>query len=535
MKHLKVPGFLLAGWVTASLSVPAAETAPPPLARWHFLGAAAALADTNAPTPAKLFLLPASQELKAQTLAKLTRALAASLAGVETPEDAAAALIRPLLEDLLASESAGEVRDGAAPEWSVAVRLKSDRAPAWRANVEKLLGGKAAAEWNAAQPRKAGGTNFVTFSQIGEWSLVSVGRKSPPALHNEMAKSLRTLGKPAGAGAGYWLKTDLDLARLLPTLGKEHATELPTVSLQMGAREDYLRSSAALKFATPGQWALEPWAIPTNTIHDSPNNHLVSFGAMRGFGPWLSRQPAAKELGLTPAPNQFFTWSHEQIPFQICSALPVNDPAEVMKRAADWVPRQIPPNASLPSAFQASWSSNRSQLFFHGLPVLEPALQPAHDNGRAYLVSQLFPIGSSTNPPPPSLIREVTSQTNLVSYDWEITSARLLPWRDLSQFASILAQRQPANTNQVGMRWLMQIAPELGNTVTVGTVSSPKELEVTRKSRLGLSSHELVLLAYWLDDPEFPALKRPTAFRYDPNPQRSRRSGPAAPVAPVKK
>src|SRR5437667_7237387 len=52
--------------------------------------------------------------------------------------------------------------------------------------------------------------------------------------------------------------------------------------------------------------------------------------------------------------------------------------------------------------------------------------------------------------------------------------------------------------------WLSAIAPLLGNTITEGTLSSPKELTIVRKSDLGWTGFELATLGRWIDSRGFP-------------------------------
>lgn len=50
----------------------------------------------------------------------------------------------------------------------------------------------------------------------------------------------------------------------------------------------------------------------------------------------------------------------------------------------------------------------------------------------------------------------------------------------------------------------MAIGPKLGNTVTEITFKGPNELNVVRKSHLGLNSSELIFLSHWLATKTFP-------------------------------
>jgi hypothetical protein len=55
-------------------------------------------------------------------------------------------------------------------------------------------------------------------------------------------------------------------------------------------------------------------------------------------------------------------------------------------------------------------------------------------------------------------------------------------------------------------RWIAGIAPMLGNTATEITVSGPNELTFVRRSHIGFTGFELIMLSRWLADPDFPSL-----------------------------
>jgi hypothetical protein len=57
-------------------------------------------------------------------------------------------------------------------------------------------------------------------------------------------------------------------------------------------------------------------------------------------------------------------------------------------------------------------------------------------------------------------------------------------------------------------KWLIPIAPMLGNTITEVTYKAPNEINIVRKSHIGLNSAELIFLSHWLADPNFPSVTR---------------------------
>jgi hypothetical protein len=187
-------------------------------------------------------------------------------------------------------------------------------------------------------------------------------------------------------------------------------------------------------------------------------------------------------------------------------------------------------------------ASNRVDVSWQGLlPVVVPFLQPAKEtNDAEFLAGGLFPFTPNAKPPPVELVQRVSGRTDLVYYDWEITQYRLLQWRSISQVLPIFAKQPVVYTNELGrqtrfvparvpeQKWLTAIEPMLGNTITEVTYKSPNELHLVRKSHLGLTSVELVLLSHWLASPNFPFSSKPAPISYEsfdrkppgPRPQR---------------
>jgi hypothetical protein len=154
------------------------------------------------------------------------------------------------------------------------------------------------------------------------------------------------------------------------------------------------------------------------------------------------------------------------------------------------------------------------ELMWTGLPVLVPYLQPVVDHGRSYLHGGIFPLATPpTNTAPPQLFEQLTSRSNLLYYDWEITQARLEQLRPLMQVAGVFLTLPALSTNSISYKWLDAIEPRLGNAVTEVAVVSPKELTVQRTAHVGLTGLELLGLAYWLDNTNFPQVNLNLGFR----------------------
>src|SRR4029079_16878786 len=77
--------------------------------------------------------------------------------------------------------------------------------------------------------------------------------------------------------------------------------------------------------------------------------------------------------------------------------------------------------------------TDRVEVVWRGVALLVPDVDPIREHGRAYLHGGIFPVDPPTNAAPPQLFQQLTSQTNLLYYDWELTQARLNQLRPMLQ------------------------------------------------------------------------------------------------------
>jgi hypothetical protein len=148
------------------------------------------------------------------------------------------------------------------------------------------------------------------------------------------------------------------------------------------------------------------------------------------------------------------------------------------------------------------------------------------------LFGGFFPNVPRSQPLSPELLKQLNTP-NLVYYHWEITAERLKALPQLSQFILMVTQHKQLDANSAAAKWLNQIGPTLGNSVTEVTQTGPNELTFTRSAPAGLTAVELTVLANWLEATNFPGCD----LRWPPHPLRSRRPLPhaaGAPVAPPK-
>jgi hypothetical protein len=283
------------------------------LARIHWLGLDRISADTNSARFMNVWRLPQTTALLDQTLDKFSR----WPGGGAT--NAASALLRPLLGDLVSSESYWEVRAPANLPVSIsnaqvflAIHLSADRARSWQANLAAALTDLTGVHpvpaddgWVLRQSRAPG---QIEFSRAGEWTFVGWGPDTADSLSSFAARIARDNMPPAATGV--WLETDLDPLRLADIFslsaraaggegrGEVGSLNISTFSnchlhLTATGEGGNIVTRGTIDFSHPLDLSLSPWEIPTNLIHGP----LTSFTAARGLAPWLAGLPPGKNSG----------------------------------------------------------------------------------------------------------------------------------------------------------------------------------------------------------------------------------------------
>jgi hypothetical protein len=518
MKRLTVVlGLILAGCVTGCLQ----KTADNPgsqfgaLLRWQWVGSARLAQDPSAAKLRTIGAIPASAELQDQILQKLARAPHAFwLKDLPPGGSDQAALIRPLLDDLITSESFLEVRGPVEkPHAVLAVQLGDDRAGLWDKNLGQVMQG-----WKLGvrQPctiegfkgwevKRNDAPTVLRFIRARNWVLVSLGPDGSPSLPTLLRQVSQT-GRPAAALQNAWLDLRADapgLRRWFPVLA---SYSLPPIHLTVAGKGENLRTEARFYYSDKIPWTFEPWRIPTNAIRDP----IVSFTAGQGIAPLLNEIRGISSLGLSALPNQFCMWAQPAVFAQTYGAMPVANATNTLRQLSQSLPKFIHAHLSNPMG-QFGYVSNRHELVWQGLPLAAPKLDPLRDSGSQFVVGGLFPPTPGSNRAPAELFAQLGGRKNLLYYDWEITQERLTHARPLFQLWDIINRRQFTSTNAPSQKWMRAVAPLLGNTVTEVTLTSPKELALVRSSHLGFTGFELCALSRWIDSPGFP-------FKFEPPP-----------------
>ena len=509
------------------------------IARVHWLGKSQVSKETNAAYFMEVWNMPETVRLEAQTLDKL--ALAPWPAAITnrseeiTNYDAivaahpSAALLRPLIQDLLEDESYLEIRAGTnqPSELALAVRMSDAGAGVWQSNlaavVESLTGtkpslGAGANGWrvDTGHPDKRGWSS-VSLSRAGEWTVIGMGGggTNGAALAADFSARIQRDHAPfAQSSTNYWVDADVDLLKLTrvlsldwfswaATLFSQPATNLNLPRLMMTLIGDgqNVRTRAELEFPRPLGLELDAWNIPTNLIHDP----LIGFTAIRGLRPILKEFKPWNDLKLGTPPNQAYFWGQQGMPQYHFMAMPSAQANEQLAKLNDYVLNTLNPifmvNPLKPGGFLKAPGSER--LAWRGIPLFTPSLDVDQSTGASFLFAGFSSNRLSSEGLPSGLLDQVRGATNLVCYDWEITGSclqGLTPMFNLTRRAFYL----PRLPVEPAVTWLNAAVNKLGNLVSVLSQTSSTRLSLNRRSNIGFSAAEIEVLIDWLESPDFP-------------------------------
>ncbi len=521
----------------AFTSVATAHSAPDLLFNYHFVGTGDLFKTTNAATLKNIWELPESVTLRGNVLDKLSRTPEQLFGAPVSGDSEAASLIRPLLDDLLVAESLVEVRRGTTGpgEVVIAVRLTKEQAARWDSNLQKVVTAftkakSANTEWekfNGWEVKQAVTPNLIRSIWTGNWLVLGIGQNELP-LQNNMLRRLASGNSPADwKGKTNWLEATIDFPRLQTWLPLGKLPLKPAMAeIALSNKDGNTRTVLRAIYPEPLNWKPQQWQIPTNIIRDP----LISFTASQNFSALLKNPGVLDRTGNNPLTNQFYIWSQAQLPFMTFGAMPVKDSKTTFNQLADRLPKLFNQKLEQEKAGNIVLSTNKESIVWSGLSMIAPHLLATNEAAGQFIFAGLFPPPPSREAPPRELIEQVSSRTNLVYYDWEITQHRLGHWQMLSKMLPLLApKRYPiapeliaqAKTNQtvrtelsqriLHERWQSKVAPFLGNTITEVTLVAPNEIEMIRRSHIGFTGFELLYLSNWLNDPRFPLFREPSA------------------------
>ena len=458
------------------IGVRAALPQPDLVAQIHFAGAQKVSADKNFRAFTNEFCSAEAVALRAQTADKVSAWLAGWLqtnVGVTVPSGTAK--LRPLLDDLQTAEWFLEVRAGVnnKPEVAVAIRLGGDRAQLWPANLKLFF-------------------PAASFKNTDGWLLFESGTGA--------GKLVDGLARKISATDSAWLSVDVNWPRLAQWYPKLKEFSLPETQFVVSAPDDNLRINGNFFFPENLSLNLEPWQVPTNTVHPP----FVSFTAVRGFAAWLQAQPWALPYKILPAPNQAFVWALPQIPYQTFAAAPVADAADGLAQAYANLQAALDRQKAAGKAMMPlTLEKTNNTISLTGVPFVAPFLKSVRDPAGQFLFAGAFPNPPRGKPLPVELSQRL-ARNDLVFYHWEITAERLPQALNLSQLGLLMTSHRQLGGETAAQKWIQKIAPGLGNTVTEISRSGPAEMTFTRKSSGVFTAMELLVLGNWLEAPNFP-------------------------------
>ncbi|MGO8931090.1 MAG: hypothetical protein ACLQU3_29900 [Limisphaerales bacterium] len=496
-----------------------------------------------------------------------------------------ALLLRPLLDDLVREESYLEIQQATnhPAELVLAVRLDDPRAELWTSNLSTVVGAMTNVQalpapasrlaWRLSLPSRLSTINHqlstIEMARAGDWTLLGMAAETngllaklchrilldhtpvaAPEIHSSFQADPTT--QKAGsapdspAATNHWLQADLDLRGVSGalSLGWNLPDAWPRISATWTGNRQLVRTTGELTFPKPLNLQLEPWNIPTDLIHQP----LVSFTAVRGVRPWLARQKWLQHFQIEPVPDQFCSWASGPTPMLTFAATPVTNAAALLQTIGPRVAAELNPWITNNAMGQVEYSKEPAGLAWSGIPMFTPTIEAPATPGGGFLVGRLGPPPPARGKPaPPELFAQLTTRTNLVYYDWEITQAKLGNWIYHGQTARLAFVLPQMLSDSAALAFLLAVAPKLGNTGTDVIQDGPASLSFVRNSHCGFTGVELHLLADWLESPAFPrglhSLLAPRPVKKIPPPHRphsakttpsksSRALQPANPVRP---
>ena len=520
-----------------------AATAANVAATWHFAGSSQLTNNPDFDNVDKIFTMAPSGDFRDYVLDRFAGWLNQSL--FASTESNNAALLRPLLDDLLSAESVWTLggTTESSPDFIIALRLDDARTQAWQTTLPKLEGGPGQAypgqKFDGKQWNLRGGESLWIVRAKG-WLLVGRGKELADT-QGEFLSQLDRTGAPAPALDKSWLEADLDWAQLAKWLPEAPRVLLPArTKLVFTAADHTLYVNGNITYPNPVPWKFEDWRIPTNIIRDP----LVSFTAGQDVAAFMSPNEPLSKLTDNPLTGQYFVWSLGDMVFRNHAAWPVADATNAMKRIGEEAPAAFNPALKTMAAGELRWQPERNALAWVNVgPFIVPDLQVAPETNGQFLVASLFPLITRAKPAPDELWQQITGKTNIVYYDWEDTGSRLGPWQTLAAILPVLPRLTvPPTTNSAGStnrpmvspipapvivdeNWLNGLRPFLSHreTITLITRVSPTELKLVRQSPFVVTSLELVLLSHWLSGTPSPGINTSML------PPRAKVTGPGMP------
>jgi hypothetical protein len=525
---MRFGSMFLMGWTTlASALIPfsasAVGSADGVALQYHFAGTADLAGNTNFGLAKKILSLPPARHFQDLVLDRLAGVFWNDLQF--DPGGDAPALLRPMLNDLLAAESVGSFggRDKDRMDFVLAARLDAKSAAAWQKNLETALHGQGeslTAEGFSGRRWNRPGRHALWILRARDWVVAGGGDDLLPT-RDDYLRSIKQDNRPAPMAKDTWLSAEVDwpfLAAWVPLA--DCPLKLARTMVDVTAGSGRMRATAYVSYPEAVPWQAEPWRVPKELV-SSP---LSSFTAARNLAPYLKANETLARLSNNPLTNQLFCWALREMALQTYAAWPVADATNTIRKLGTAAPALLNPFLEARDHTQLAWNPQKDQISWTHLQLTGPTLKTAHDENGDFLLAEVFPVESKKHAPvSDQLLSQFEQRDDLVYYDWELTGMRLMQWRLLTELLPVFPPPTPADTARqqkaaqgakpdilshqpltplaVTEAWLAELSgPALNNTVTEVTRTSPTELTIVRNSQFLFTGLESVLLSHWLAD-----------------------------------
>ena len=501
------------------------------LGYWHFQGASRIRGLEGGQVFKSILESDTTIPVKDLILAKLTSAPDKLIFGLQAdaPEQRRD-LLAPLMEDLLESESYGEVHglSQGVISFNLGIRLPDQRSIDWNTKLRQVAGSYG---WEINPPLSEGMTSeweatssdsgfLIRFSQVEDWTLLSVGSDALTQVLT-WGESVENGKFPPVSTAEDWWTLNLDLHalnRLMGGASPDHALE--SVTFGVAGDGDYLRTRGDLKLVEPLDGGVEEWSVPVNLIVEP----IISFSVQRNLGPLVGLIPGMKHLFPKGTPNQAVAWSRgarmqgtkpgvEAAPAYLnFAAWPVSEEALPVDGMRNNVTRWLEDSLLKSDKAQLNDGSDPNSFDLTMVPpFILPFIKGVEYEGKPYHMAGLtHRLVNRTNPPPPSLFAQIENHPRLRYYHWEITGEKVYQYRGFFNLIGAMFGKFGKNSeNHLRQAsplfaWTKHMEDKLGNSVTQILVKSSDALEFQRKSHFGLSGIEIASLAFWIHSDAFP-------------------------------
>lgn len=485
--------------------------------QYHFIGATPLAQNTNAASATKAFALKSTVTFANLALNRLAMSLGESL-HFGTNAKTNLLLLRPLLDDLLLSESMASVWgvSDRPLDFVLAVHLDTNRTQLWQQNLKAINHGpgeELRVETFSGWQWNRGETNSFWMVPAQDWLVVGNGERLA-SVRSDYLQQIQKSGRPAPALEANCFEADVDWPRL------SNWVPLSDCPLKLGRTQAVicpengnLRMTCHVTYPQAIEWQPHPMHIPTNLVREP----LTSFVTGQNVEPFLKSDETRLRYGLTPFSDQFYFWSMGEIAFQSYAVWPDKNPRNTMAALSTNAMDELNPKLQEIDKTQLIWRPKKRELVWMKLPLITPGMLPVPTNDGQFIAAALFSRTPGKGPVPPALWKQFQDRTNLVYYDWELTGPRLKHLLTLTQVLPILQMlgmgpreldandKSPAAQAvqyrlDVQEKWLAGLTLYLGNTITEVTKTGPNELTVIRNSPFVFNSLELIVLSHLLTD-----------------------------------